>query len=339
MLTSSKSKLRLKLFGPCLVLYAALALIDSFHGTAFAIDTFEVTDPSTPIHRIALSMIAAYRETDGQFDALGNYTSNPSGSSVYGLYDTFHLAYRFSHAFELGWSFSARESRAAYSTGSQKSQSFGNPSLEARYHFNFPNPNLPRISVYTGFSMPYTTGSSSTTGDPSKALLAVSQTNADGTYAGGWTIQSGVGASKVFHAINLRTAVDASVTYPFPQTVDTSDGGLNPGQPDITSKRAIQYALSEGVAYLWGSHWSFDLGFRQLWAGDSTYDGQDTIDTATRLYSTSFGISFSPSTVNYSNEPDWRYSIGYLTPWPFYAALANEPYAPSISVGISYSGF
>jgi hypothetical protein len=89
--------------------------------------------------------------------------------------------------------------------------------------------------------------------------------------------------------------------------------------------------VNEGVAYIFNTQWSANIGFNQLWSGDTYMAGTDELGTAGRLFTSKFGVSYDPA-------PDWRMSGNFVTSWPFYNYAANQGYSPAVSVAMSYSG-
>lgn len=293
----------------------------------YCIQEVSVTDAPIPSNHWELSVISSYRDSQGKFDPYGNYSNYTDGSKVWSWMNMFNVGYRITNKWEVSMTVSERQSRSTYPSGSMHGDSFGNPSLEGRYHWTIPQ--VAHLMFYGGVSIPESFSVNHINGDPSKDSLSAD--GLDGGMINGWGVRLGAGAFRVIEPIRLRVAIDAGVTVPFAQSVVPQDAP--DGTPSVVMGKSKIYSLREGVAYpmIWVRGLALNAGLSQQWEGDSTVNGNDIQTTASRSFGTSYGVS-------YSSRDLWRVSAAYQTPWPFYSYLANQPYSPSISVGMSYSG-
>jgi outer membrane receptor protein involved in Fe transport len=149
----------------------------------------------------------------------------------------------------------------------------------------------------------------------------------DGQVAGA-SLRVGVGASRTIS--KFRFALDVTGTHPFASTGIPQDAP--PGfTQEVTSQAGDRISLSEGVSYLLSREWSLNTGLRQYWSGQSQRNGAGVDGTRGRAFTASVGASYLPG-------PDWRLNASYETQWPFYAYAVSLPYAPAVSIGMSYVG-
>jgi hypothetical protein len=295
---------------------------------AYAEEVVDVTEAPILKEEIQLSMMTNYRETNGSFDPYGTYSAYPTGSSVWSTIQVYNLSYRFEGPFEVGMSFATRYSQSTFPTGYQQSQSFGSPSVNGRYHIALDRQT--HLIFHAGFGMPYKFSSRKSSGDPSASMNTDGDLSAPvGAPMGGFNARLGTGISKSFRSLPIRLSADATFTHPFSSTAEINDGP----QDFLTQsvQRGNQFSLSEGAGYSLSRFWLVSVGFRQAMSTDSYTDGEDMTGTASRLMATNFGIT-------YMAKKDWRVTASYDTEYPFYSYVVNQPYAPSVSVGLSYTG-
>jgi hypothetical protein len=306
------------------LIFAAFLTIFSAH----AEEVVDVTEAPILKSQIQLSMMTNYRQTNGSFDPYGTYTAYPDGSSVWNAMQIYNVSYRFESPFEVGLSFSTRYSQSTFPTGYQQSQSFGSPSVNGRYHIALDHTT--HLIFHVGVGTPFKFNDRKSTGDPSASMNQDGDLSAPvGAPMGGYNIRLGTGISKSFRRLPIRLSLDATVTHPFPSTTNINDGP----QDGLTenNQRGNQYSLSEGIGYTLTKHWLVSGGFRQAMSSDTYTDGEDMQGTASRLLSTNFGLT-------YESQKDWRVTASYETEYPFYSYVVNQSYAPSITVGLSYTG-
>lgn len=96
-------------------------------------------------------------------------------------------------------------------------------------------------------------------------------------------------------------------------------------------KRGNSFQLAESAAYLFNEHWSSSIGSRQLWVLQSYINGNAVDGSAQRLFT-------SLASANYSYDNSWAIGLTYETAFPFYQYQANQTYAQSIGMAITYGG-
>jgi hypothetical protein len=183
-----------------------VALLSVFSVSAFASEEVNITDAPTEANHFELTEITSYRETLGEFSPTGIYQSNPSGSSVWNLSNIFNVDYRLGHSWEIGTSFSLRDSQATYPTGTSKSVSFGNPMINGTYHFSFLDHT--HGMVHAGLSLPWHFRDTQIVGDPEPGSSAAEDL-ASGLMSG-FGASVGAGAIRRIPELNLRVGFDCS---------------------------------------------------------------------------------------------------------------------------------
>jgi hypothetical protein len=315
------SKLRFN-FGLCI----AVALASSI--CALADEEVSVTDAPVRRDNIQLTIMTNYRQTQGSFDPYGTYNAYPAGSDAWSAIQVYSVSYRFDSPFELGLSFASRRSESTFPTGSSESTAFGSPSISGRYHLAVNRET--HVIFHGAFGTPFKMSSHEIGGDPTASMSADGDLSAPvGAPMGGYTLRGGAGISRSFRAIPIHISFDANVTYSFQSTgpvMDGPDDGLTQ-----TVHRGNQYSLNEGAGYSLSRYWMLSGSLMQAWSADTVTDDQDMQGTASRLMSTSLGLT-------YLAKEDWRLTASYNTQWPFYAYIVNQPYAPSMTVGFTYTG-
>lgn len=311
----------------CKSLLVGLLVLLLASEAAHGIQEVSVTDAPIPSNHFELSVISSYRRSEGKFDPYGNYQNYADGSKVWSWMNLFNVGYRIDHDWEVSVSLAERRSDSAYPSGGMQVESFGSPSLEGRYHWTIPQ--ILHAMFYGGISIPTSFSVNHTYGDPSKDSLSAD--GLDGGVVNAWAVRLGSGAFHVIQPIGLRVAIDAGVTVPLSQNLVPQDAP--DGSPTVNVQKSHIYSLREGIAHpvIGVRGLTVNAGLSQQWQGDTTVNGNDIQTTASRTFGTSYGIS-------YSSPELWRVSAAFQTPWPFYSYLANQPYSPSISVGMSYSG-
>ena len=308
-----------------LVLLSALLPISR---CAFASEEVLVTDAPVRKDNIQLGMMTNYRDTSGSFDPYGTYGAYPEGSSVWSVIQIYSIGYRFESPLEVGLTFANRYSESTFPTGSSQSKSFGSPSLSARYHVAINRET--HLIFHSGFSTPFKFSNRRTAGDPSASMSSDGDLSAPvGAPMGGYTLRAGMGVSTTLRSVPMRFSVDANIMHAFSSTQPVMDGP-NDGLTQ-TVQRGNQYSLSEGVGYSLSRHWLVSGGVRQAWSSNTYTDGEEMLGTASRLFSTDVGLT-------YVALVDWRVTASYDTQWPFYSFIVNQPYAPSVSMGLTYTG-
>jgi hypothetical protein len=279
-----------------------------------------VVNAPVQINNYDLGFSSSVRVPQGGFDAQGNYVAYPAGSSSWSDTTNLNGSYRFSQQWEGGLTLPIRESRTFFPTGSTTSTSINVPQLFGRYHLGTPA----HLVLHGGLSLPYRYRYSQTNGNPSASLP---EDSGDASTLSGSAVRFGIGGS---HSINrFRFAADVSMTAPFAADSNMSDAP--PGTPTVPVRKGDQILLSEGLAYTISPQWNVNGGLRQIWQGDTYSNGQDVTGTASRVFSTSLGASYLP-------DFTWRWTASFDTQYPFYSYAVNQPYAPSVSIGLTYSG-
>ena len=279
--------------------------------------------------RFRFSMSTSYKNTQGKFDPYGDYSSYPDGSDVWSVSNSFRLGYRLNDTWELGTGFSVRYTESHFPSGSSVSRSIGNPSLSTRGHFGLGSGY--NLSVHVGLSAPYKWRSRHVVGDPTKDIQNDDDSSIGTENGGGnaFSATTGFGIAKRIEPLRLRTSLDASVVHPFASTVDAQDApaGFNPTN---VIQKANQYQLSETFGYPVIRRVGAQLGFRQVWAGDSTSNGVDQQGSASRAFTSHIGFTYSASAA-------WKFDAKFETPFPFYSYLVNQAYSPTFSIGMSFT--
>jgi hypothetical protein len=301
-----------------------------FQSKAFAYEDIDDLDAmvgksTTENHPLSFVVIEAYREVQGRFDPYGAYLSSDGNTAAW--VSIFGLDYRYSPEWEYFFSFTASEYQQQGSTYSATTDSFGVPQLEVRYHI--PTQTPVHTTLHLGVSLPFKTTSTQSNGTPDSSS---GDSGNDGGFSplSAFAIKAGVNASTLVTSLHLRIAVEASTTYQFAQ--DTTLPDAPPGTPSMSIQNGETYQLDEIFSYIFNPQWSATVGFTQSWAGDTLADGQTVDDTASRLFSTKFGVS-------YGGIKNYRFSLSYGSAYPFYQYAANQPYAPTTSLAVVYNGF
>lgn len=279
-----------------------------------------VTDAIVADHHYQLGLSSSVRAMQGSFDAFGAYHAFPDGSAAVNTSWNIAGSYRLSRLIELGTSVPLRISRMTFPTGNSTTASINSPGMDARIHVG----GWPHLVVHVGGSLPWKYHSMTSAGDPGASMP---DDLGDGMVFGA-SMRVGAGVSRSFG--RFRVAMDSTETHPFASTGVPSDAP--PGYTQqITTQGGDRISFSEGVSYLVTQKWSVNGGFRQYWSGPSYASGLVQADTRTRSFSTNLGVSYLPG-------PNWRVNGGFETQYPFYAYAVGIPYAPAVSLGMSYVG-
>lgn len=268
-----------------------------------------------------LGLSNTYRSIQGEFDPYGHYSSNPNGNSSQQIISVLGGAYRLNNEdWQLGLSIPFTRTEQSNSNSSHQSTAMGDPAVEGRYLFWDDLAFLrfrPQLAFYSGARFPLGTSVYNTT-DP-YALDAVG----DGTT----TLHLGAAASKLYRPVKI--SLDGTIFYPFKKTVNKmhNQSVANPYQ----LKMGNRFQLAETMAYLFNERWSSSLGSKQLWVLQSSIDGNAVNGSAQRLFTTL-------ASVNYSYDNSWAVGLSYETAFPFYRFQANEAYAQSVGMAITYGG-
>jgi hypothetical protein len=193
---------------------ALLSLFTAGSLSAFASEEVNISDAPTEANHLELTEITSYRETLGSFSPTGIYQSNPSGSSVWNLSNVFDVDYRLGKSWEIGTSFSLRDSQATYPTGTSKSVSFGNPTINGTYHFSFLDHT--HGMVHAGLSLPWHFRDTQTVGDPESGTAASAEDLAAGLMSGfGTSVGAGVIRRELSRPGSDRTCYRIARTFGF----------------------------------------------------------------------------------------------------------------------------
>lgn len=315
MCSASESKLRR------LPIFSLLALLISTAALADVGAEVSVTDEPVKVSNYDFGLMNSLRAAQGTFDPYtGAYVPYPAGSSSWSNMTSLNGTYRFSKEWELGLSLPIFESRTIFPTGSITSTSVSIPQLLARYHFG----TEAHLVGHVGLSLPYKYRYSNIQGEPSASLP---EDSGDAATLSGFAVRTGLGAS---HSIKrFRFAFDASVTTAIPTDANLDDAPV--GTPNSETWKGEQFLLNEGLAYTLSPEWLVNGGLQQIWQCSSRAAGAIVDGSAGRLFSTSLGVGYTP-------VGDWRWIASVSTPYPFYAYAVNQAYAPSVSVGVTYTG-
>ena len=290
-----------------------------FLPSAWAIDEVEVTDIPVKLNHFQFGESTSYRMNVGRFDPYGYYTPLPAGSSSIAISESFKTSYRFSKEFEAGMTIPIRRTDLTVPTGSIESTTIGSASFETRYHLSVDSTH---ISIHAGFTTPWSTTSTTTTGNPSASQ---SDSTGDPSFVTSASARLGIGATHNFS--DFRAAIDITGTHLFASDQVPSDAP--PGTASLSIQKGNRIQVTEGLAYKLSKQWSVSTGMQQMWSGDTYANGIDEIGTATRTFSTTEGVEFAAS-------EDWHLALTYSNLWPFYDYAANSPYGPSISLSVSF---
>ncbi len=286
---------------------------------ARAADEVSVLDPKLESSHYEISLMSGYKQVQGSFDPYGVYGTLPSGSQAWALMEVLGVSYRFSETWEGTLSLPYRHSEMYLPSGSSNSTSVGGTTIGSRYHLGGPA----HVVIHGSVGTPWRSSDRSSVGDPGASLPPDSN---DG-YTSGTSVSLGVGGSQAMG--DFRFALDLSDTYSLPTDQTLSDAPN--GTPAVTLQNGNRLGLSEGLSYRLNELWRLNGGLRQSWTADQNANGKDVAGSASRVFSTSAGISYLPS-------PAWRVAVNYETLYPFYAYAANQSYGPGISLLLIYVG-
>ena len=274
--------------------------------------------PAEQHYQVGLSN--TYRSIKGEFDPYGNYTSYPSGTSSQQIISVLGGAYRVNDDWQLGVSIPFTRTEQSTPSSSHQATAMGDPAIEGRYLLLEDLAFLkyrPQLNLYAGARFPLGTSVYNTT-DP-YALDAVG----DGTT----TFHIGANASKLYRP--FKVTLDGTFFYPLSHNVDQMHGQAVASPYQL--KLGNRFQMAESAAYLFNERWSSSVGFRQLWILQSTIDGKPSDGSAQRLFT-------SLASVNYSLDNSWALGFTYETAFPFYKYQANQAYAQSVAMAITYGG-
>jgi hypothetical protein len=299
-------------------IFLTALLLNTLSPFALAVEQVTVNEAPVNVHNIDLSLMSNVRATQGNFDPYGNYIPYPAGTSAWTLSNNFTTSYRFSKEWEADVSFSVKQSNLDFPSGSTTSTSFGNLLFGGRYHLG----GWAHAIIHGGFGLPYRMADTSTQGNPSANLQS---DTGDGT-VGATSAHLGFGVSRSF--AQFRVAFDVTGVYPFAMDQATNDGS-NQVVSVLGGKRI---GFTEGAAYFLNEQWNLTAGINENWSQSTTYNGGIVEPgTAGRGVGTNFGGSYIPNRT-------WRWTVTYDSQFPFYAYDVNQPYSPSLSVMMTYSG-
>ncbi len=267
-----------------------------------------------------LGLTTNYRYIRGEFDPYGNYTSYPSSTSSQQIITTAGGAYRLNDEWQLGLSVPFTRAQQNTATSSHHATAMGDPAVEGRYLLWEDLAFLryrPQLSLYAGARFPFGTSVYNTT-DP-YALDAVG----DGTT----TFHMGANASKLYRP--MKYTLDSTFFYPMSKQVNEMRGQPVSSPYDLKLGNRIQ--LAESAAYLVNEHWSITGGLRQLWVFQSKMNGNSVNGSAQRLFT-------SLASLSYSYDNSWALGLTYETAFPFYRYQANQAYAQSVAMAVTYGG-
>ena len=279
----------------------------------------DVREPKISPSHYELEMSTSLKATQGGFNQYGEYVGYPDGSNAYTLTTTFGFAYRFNQQWETVLTLPIKRSSQDFPTGSTRSTSVGGAGGTVKFHIS----GWAHPDIHAGFGSPWKYNKTATAGDPKASL---SPDSGDSTPPGA-SIPVGVGFSHSFS--KFRLAFDSTYTFILPNDQNLSDAP--PGYPQVAVKAANRIKISQGVAYQLSKEWKLNAGTSQQWSGNTQADGTEIAGTASRVYMTKLGASFSPT-------GQWRYSLTYETLFPFYAYAANQTFGPGVALMISFVG-
>ncbi|MBI2521872.1 MAG: hypothetical protein HYV97_15760 [Bdellovibrio sp.] len=260
-----------------------------------------------------------YRSVEGQFDPYGNYRANSPETTKQSFITTIGGAFRLNDDWQIGASAPMIHNDYEISMQNHSSTAMGDPAIEARYmlweDLNFLTFH-PEISLYGGARLPMG-NSIHHSHDPY---------GADITGEGVTTLHAGIASSKLYRPIKF--SLDASFFYPLKKYVTHLHN--EPISSPYTMKTGNRVQTSESIAYLFNG-WSSTLGLKQLWQFETSVDRQSTQGSAARLFTTQIGF-------NYFYADVWTIGVSYETAFPFYRYEANQPYAQTVALSMTYSG-
>lgn len=270
--------------------------------------------------RYQIGVSTLYRSVEGQFDRYGEYTSNNNDTSKKSVTTTVGGAYRFNDEWQLGFSLPVVHNEYKFSNQRHSATELGDPTLEARYllwdDLNFLK-FRPQLVFYGGARFPLGNSVYS-----SRDLYDTNVTG-DGTY----TLHAGVDASKIYRPVKLT--LDGAFFFPFSKHV-TQMRGTDLSSP-YSLKPGNRIQTIESVTYLHNEKWSATLGIKQLWEFETSVNGNSVSGSATRLFT-------SLASINFFYEGVWSIGTTYETAYPFYSYIANQPFAQSVSLAVTYGG-
>lgn len=303
----------------------AVALTTLFGaGSAFAAgpdDQVSVTDAIVSDHHYSFGFNSSVRAMQGSFDAYGNYQPFAPGSTALTYSMNLSASKRLSQLFEVGMGLPIRRSSETFPTGTSTSWGVNSPSVNARMHLG----GWPHVDVHVSGSGPWKYSSRTSSGDPGASMP---DDLGDG-FVSGASISAGVGVSRSFSP--FRIALDVTGTHPFSSTMTPQDAPPGVYVAPVTSQSGDRLGFSEGISYSLTKSWTINGGLRQYWSGPTSVNGAIDDTSRGRSFSTNLGMSYLPNA-------DWRFNASYETQYPFYAYAVNLPYAPAVSLGLSYVG-
>ncbi len=277
---------------------------------------------AAPSHRIDLGISTSFRATQGSFDPYGYYVPYPNGSSSWSVSENLKGAYHFSKDWDMSMTIPIRKTETDLPSGSKSSDSVGFPQISAHHRIGGPA----NLSLNAGVNFPWKWSASKTEGTPAASISGDSATD---TPPAGVSTSFGIGS--VQHLGRFRLSGDASTTYAFASVPENRGGDGVVANPNVSVRPGMRFQLHEGLAYLLNQHWNVSGGLSQMWLQSTVANGVVSDGTAGRIFSSSLGVSYTPDTI-------WRWGLGYETQFPFYSYIVNQPFAPAVSLSLTYAG-
>jgi hypothetical protein len=286
----------------------------------FALEEVSVTDEPVHLGTVQMDLMSSMRAMQGSFDPYGQYQAFPDGSTAWNSMTSLGATYRFDKKWEGSISGQFMKSDMTFPTGEMSSTSVMGPLVDVRYHLGL----WPHLIVHVGASPGWSMGSHTTVGNPTAALP---DDFGDGNIQGA-SVHAGIGGARSIG--RFRFAFDINSVLPFATTSIPSDAPPTTAAP-VTTRPGDRFLLSQGIAYKVSSKWTVNGGFRQSWGADTSADDVPVDGTASRLFSSDLGVSYSP-------DASWRWMASYDTQFPFYNYVVNGSYSPAVSLGLTYAG-